>query len=822
MAAPDPYAGIATADQSQPAAQDPYAGVATAAPAAAPGAVIFSDTGQAAPDPQAKTWNAMVSAGQIDPQAPYGSPKHPAMYRPGDNLDPGATYIDVNGAVRTSPAEIPASGITKDVDPRTGGIVDPRMNPVTAGWAAAPNGPVNPVGDVVQTIPGSLIHGAEQAASAPRDVGDLVSKGLNSAYYWTREHLPPWLGGMTPAQALNEQYGAQAQKPGPDPFLPISGAELSALEKDITDKFGGGQELYQPKTVAGRVANSIGELVPSTALGGEGLVGRIAPAVAGGALGQGAAEVTRGTELEPWARAGATVLGAGGVGALTQPATVGKMLSQGAKGLTQDQIDLATGLMQRGEQMGVPISSAEAVNQVTGGSFPGLTRLQRVAEGTREGQAIYGPAMAQRPQQLADALRSTVLDPLGKPVDMPSALGPRAQQAATGAIRSVEKARTAAVDPFYTAAAGDQVPAADMEALLQRIDADVGTDKTGIIGQHAANLRDLLTDRPAVPYDPGDPLNGIPPTPGSARVPITDIGNLDRIRKFQRDTIAARTVGQDAIPAEQAGQIGSYLDHLDGLMEANSDAFRQGKALYGKLSDQVVMPVTASPLGDVSRTGDLGAQTSAIFPSAPPENSAQETALALRMLDGQSPGLASDLTRQHLAGTWNQASRGAVPNQWVGANWYKQALGNPEQKAATLAGAGQAGGPDLAAALSNFGDVAQATGWRARQGSATAFNQEDLADMGHGGPAGTVLKALNIPEIPQMLHDAFQRWQVGRNSEALANSFIAGSPKDRTAILTEALKNHPTTLPGWASKLLLYDNPVIPGREPKKEGASAP
>jgi hypothetical protein len=234
-----------------------------------------------------------------------------------------------------------------------------------------------------------------------------------------------------------------------------------------------------------------------------------------------------------------------------------------------------------------------------------------------------------------------------------------------------------------------------------------------------------------------------------------------------------------------------------------------------------VTPVTSGPLGTISKTGDVGAVNSALFSRTPLPNSRYETAFALGNLDRNSPGLAADLTRQHLEGSWNAAKPAAGPNDaYVGSRWYSNTLGNPEQRATALGAVEKAGSPELADALSRFGDVAQATGYAPRAGSMTAWNEQAKHDLASGGFWAKALKALDLPEIPRMVGDKFSRWQLGRNVESVANSFASGTPEDRAKIIAEALKNHPTTAPGWASKLLLYDNPVLPGR--KQEGANAP
>jgi hypothetical protein len=96
----------------------------------------------------------------------------------------------------------------------------------------------------------------------------------------------------------------------PNAQFPPGSGDLTQRLENLTG------QLYQPKTTAGEYAQSLGEFLPALAGGPEGLAARlgrqvVAPAVASETAGQ----LTKGTAVEPYARAIAGI-GAGGAGAL--------------------------------------------------------------------------------------------------------------------------------------------------------------------------------------------------------------------------------------------------------------------------------------------------------------------------------------------------------------------------------------------------------------------------------------------------------------------------------------------------------------------------
>ncbi|CAN1724444.1 conserved protein of unknown function [Hyphomicrobium sp. 1Nfss2.1] len=87
-----------------------------------------------------------------------------------------------------------------------------------------------------------------------------------------------------------------------DAFLPTYQDAKGAIE-------GYTGEFYKPKTTLGEYARTIGEFAPMAATGGGGLAARAANVLAPALVSETAGQVTKGTAMEPWARAAGGLAG---------------------------------------------------------------------------------------------------------------------------------------------------------------------------------------------------------------------------------------------------------------------------------------------------------------------------------------------------------------------------------------------------------------------------------------------------------------------------------------------------------------------------------
>lgn len=586
---------------------------------------------------------------------------------------------------------------------------------------------------------------------------------------------------------------------------------------------------HEPQTTEGKFARTIGQFAPAGLMGGGGIPARVAQVVVPGMASEAAGEAAHsaGPGWETAARIAGGVAGGLGVGgaqaALRAPdAAIGAAIPN----LTEAQMQAVQTLRQSASARGLTLSLPEAVQQVTNNAT-GLGRMQRVIEGTREGQSRTAPYFSDRPDRVRNAVNQFA-DTIHPPTDQPGMIGVDAQRAAQLVEQGANQARTEAVRPYYREAGSMTVDPAHVESILQGLDAQIAADRTGLLAPRLTQFRDDLIAQQARPGAPAVAPQrvqngasfrmegGSSEVPAQPRVPITDIENLDRARKYWREQIDAPPTALDPLSKEQGASIGSRLQELDALMERSSRPFQQGKEAYADASRAIVDPIMSGPVGAISRTADVGAQTEALYPRNPAEGAPAETAQAAQLMNGapalgSAPDLANALTRQHVMTSLNQASRDLAggQNQYAGSKLANMIAGNAEQEATLHAGVGALpGGAARSADLADLLEALRATGKRQPAGSMTAFNEADLKDMGVS-PTVRNLQHFDIARPFEFIGEGLKSMNYRRNLNALADMIM--SNPDETA---EILRRARAAAPGGGANGALVVAPVAAGQRP--------
>lgn len=642
--------------------------------------------------------------------------------------------------------------------------------------------PVAPstVEDVAKSAGSGVVSGATMFAGGAGDLRQLLSHGVSYA----AEKL-----GI-PADRVDSfknliYEGATRASPA------TSMIANAPTTEDVSRFVGGdagnrnivGQAIdYKPQTKVGEYAKTAGEFVPA-AFGGEGgLIARgarvLVPAVASETAGQ----ATKGTRAEPVARFLAALGGGGATALASRPGTAARALSQALpEGVTEQMVIQADALMQEAAQRGIRLAWPEALSQVAG--RPVLTNMMRHLEASPQTEAQMAEFFAGRPQAVETAVRGE-LDNIAPVNRAPSSIGPDVGRTFENTVRDLEKARTKATNPYYKAASQEHVPGPEVQKLVDNIDAAIGADKTGIVGGALKEIRNLLVSRPAEPAIPPtrvarDTPNGkiYDTTPGKAAVPesyITDIENLDRVRKYVRDKMDMPQIGQDAITKEQGANITRAIEDLKARMLAASENFRAGKALHQEITEKYLKPIMDGPIGKLAnRDTTTKKAIDTLFPRNPLPNSEGEISTAVSALSKRSPKTAGDLVRAHAESTFNEAARDLQtgPNQANGAKFRVAIAGNPQQRA-NLQAAVEAlpNGQQRWQGFERLLDVLEATGTRQNVGSRTAYNAEINKAQGAGGLVRDATKIVGNPtKLAQPLIDKYEQWKLGRNLSQLAN-----------------------------------------------------
>lgn len=563
--------------------------------------------------------------------------------------------------------------------------------------------------------------------------------------------------------------------------------------------------LYEPKTTAGKFAGTIGEFTAPGALPSK--AARLAPTVADKAIryaeeatgnvlapalaSEAAGQVTEGSPYEGVSRFLGALFGNTTAAATRAHYAPDAAIRRSTEGMTDDDWQKALDLQNSGT--GIDLSSPEAVAQARGGASK-LPDLLRIVEGSQTGGAITGPFFAARPAQVDTAVGG-VLDKIAPQSAQPSVLGPRAADAATRALQEVEQARTAAVQPHYTAANADKVSEDTMRAILDTIGRTTADDSTGILAGPLNDLRSRLIETPANPGKPATRVaqerpNGTiyktePAIEATPEKPILDVENLDRARKYFRDRMDLPQIGQDAITKEQNAAVTGVLKQIDDAMEAASPEFAAGKQQYADQSRDVVQPVAEGPVGRVAATKDTAAASNAILPQNPLAGAGGETADAVQRLAAQDPETTAALVRQNLADRYAaaQTETQGGNREVAGAKFHKSVAGNDARQEVLDAVLNAIpGGQPAAAAMSELLDVLQATMRRKGEGSPTEVNRMNTAELGAASPQARLFdlaKSLGGSFLTQA-GDATKRATLRNSMSALADILTGPNAVERT------------------------------------------
>lgn len=637
------------------------------------------------------------------------------------------------------------------------------------------------MGDIARTAPAGVARGVANLAGLPgvvREVGEYVGdQAVSALNFVTGQGY-----GLTPDQQARAQAAEQSL---------MASALDAPTPTDITRNLESATgPLYRPQTVPGEFVNTALEFLPSMAIGVGSVPQRLGqaliPAVASEGMGQAARVVA--PEYETAARVVGALGGGVGVARYQNPVTPQSMMSGAMRNVDDATVMSARTLMDDAAAQGTPLTWAEAIQRVSGGSAPRLAAIQRVAENTDEGSAILGPMMGARGSQMQSAGAGAVAR-LADETLRPEVIGIRTQQAAGGAFRELEQARTRLAQGPYLAAVDDVVAPERVQSVARILDDMISRDPTnGALSETARAIRSQLVARAAVPGTPARRVEvrpgffrfeeGTPPVPEVLR---TNAVELDDIYKVLRDAVGDRPSPTATATERMAWAQGRRaLTELDNAIKDSSQAIREGRAIYGDVSDRIIKPAAAGPLGAIRDT-DIGVeqiaqQSRAIMPTQPFPNSEAGIRETVRRLVRQDPVATQGLIQSGIQRTFDEAMQslqgtGGRPNPFGGAKFSAVLTGNTQQ-AKNLEAAVRAlpDGDARWSAFRRFLDIAEATGERLAAGSPTSFNQEIQRQMRTGGVGGEIANVAATGGVrgPSRMAQWYEDFRYGRNAADLA------------------------------------------------------
>lgn len=677
----------------------------------------------------------------------------------------------------------------------------PRSMPVEAAQQAG-SGILSGIAQGTVGLPGSLVMGAEYAG---RKTGKLINLGLEkigavqpgTAEKTEQEYLagmekmyPGFMAGTSTLLGLPTGYGVQQAV---DPFLP---EPSTATGKSIRR----GAEIIGSAAVP--VAGSVG-LASRT---GQSMLGAgarsataygVAPAVASEAAGGAVGFLGGGQKAQEYARAGGALLG-GGVGAYMASGTKAqKMVSAPMASATPRDIKLANDLVAQGQKVGVQITPAEALYQVTNGRVD-LTDIQRIVERVEPGAEVFRPFMASRAgqtEQAAERIKRLVTTTPGAPSD----IGPRAATAAERAISDVRKGINIETEPLYLSAAQGTIPKTGFRNLVKN--------------ELFSSLLNQVRKDPAFAED-------------IKKLPSTNVLVLDAVRKKAEDLASRAVEAKENNLASKYGRVKSVIDsEIDAAIASAQGRsirtntplprsaqglvdYKEALARQSQLRSEVLAPLERSPLGSVARSerarsGEEATSLAgkAVFPKTTAEGQEVGIGAALNSLRKNDPEVAAQLVRSGIDQRQQKYIANLVsgPNQFGGAAFAQSLAGSP-QKMKNLATAIEAvtDGATADEAMQII-EVLKATGARKRPGSDTAFNQEFFQAMKSTEGWKALADTLTRPiAAVGRIGVAAEDLQFRRNAQKLAEiltspdgvNLIASYGKEGRAILGRALRNY--------------------------------
>jgi hypothetical protein len=657
-----------------------------------------------------------------------------------------------------TPAGADATGLPNGfvIDPEDGRrriIITPNGRPDRRAMSE-PAGPPGVMEDMARAVPPGLAKGVAGLVGLP----GAASGGIN----WLLDQVEQWARGEGDTEFAQRVAERKAKAAGAPNLFPSADSTLKAIQGvtgDVTS--------YKPQTMPGHYAETVAEFLPGAMMGPSGPVrNAVNFAVVPGIASEAAGQMTAGTNLEPWARAGAA-LAAGGAAAVVNPGRTAARAVSGnlAPQVDRAVIDQAAQLMDDAAARGVQLTWAEAIEQVSPGA--GLVNTQRLVESMPGGREVMGPMMAARPGQVENAARQT-FDTVAPRNPSPSNIGPAVGNAAEGVVNDVRGAINTATEPLYQRSASIRLTSGEMA----RVRALPGFEEA----------------RNAVRNDPQ--LNRY-----VASLPDDSVGFLNEVKKYL-DQAAENAAGP--VNANRNMQRAAGFSRDAGVVRRlagnRSPEYASALAVQSVARERFLDPLMSGPLGKLAAKDTTTRKAiEVLFPANPLPGSEAEVAQAVAALARRNTPATRDLLRAYFESTFNEAAQNLQggANQMGGAKFASVIAGNPQQRA-NLEAAIRASGPDgdlVWSGFNRFLDIVEATGKRQPIGSRTAFNTQDLADLSTGAPLANASKLAGSPgKWLSAVGDAWSRWQLGNNVEDLARILtdrrsrgmlkaIAGAPR---------------------------------------------
>jgi hypothetical protein len=417
--------------------------------------------------------------------------------------------------------------------------------------------------------------------------------------------------------------------------------------------------------------------------------------------------------------------------------TVGDVARNSLKDVTPDQINAAQQLMNQAQQLGTPLTAAEAISQVTGGNR--LTSTQRIIENSPKSAQTMADFMNQRPGANETAF-SNVVNQISPLVTTPLTLSKTAEDF----IKRSEKGLTGGVNPYYKQAVTEIKPT--------KLEMDRLTSNSAI--ENAINH--VLND----------------PYAGAKGLTPQNPNTLMAAKKFldAEYTKYTNKLGE-SYDKTKAANVAEASSRLDTYLSAKSPSYAKANDIYANAQTNVIQPRKEGMLGQLANAkgtteGMMAEQSGILMPPSPKATTPADIKTTVKLLRRENPNVAADWTRQNLQGIFDETSQKlqSGANQAGGAKFASTIAGNGLQRENLKTLITESASPQAWKGFETMLDVFEAQGKRLSTGSATAFNQGAIEELKGGG----FVKAALSPFKPSNIVNTYDQFKLGFNTKKLA------------------------------------------------------
>jgi hypothetical protein len=463
----------------------------------------------------------------------------------------------------------------------------------------------------------------------------------------------------------------------------------------------------------------------------------------------------RGTDLEPYARmvGGVATPLVAAPGVIKSP--LERMYAESTRTMTPREIEQASRLQQQSFQMGMPVTSFEAMQQAAQGRTT-LPSIQRQVEATPRSAPIMAEFMGTRGQQTQETLERAF------PITQRPKMGTEVQRAAQAEQRAVQKQITEEASPAFEAIKEKKIPQSWMTNL---------ENESAVIAEASKAVDNIPAYK--------DLLKGCE---------SNSIARVEAMRQYladKYDNLATQAQGK------VTGEMKAYQTARTKLVQKADDqvtGYKPAREQYQATREKFETPIIESPIPNLARTNELAKQFGEVFATNPAQSglNPKKVSRTIKAMANADPNLPKEFLNQYmrasLEGVQRASSRQAGT---VGARFADTIVKNTTQKENLKAAFREVYGTKGSEAVKGLNvmlDVLEAQGRRLPSGSPTA-EKGMLAEESIG------LLGKSFRNIPGAIGNLYQGIFYGRDYEKIAKAITSPNGVETLEKLAKAGKD---------------------------------